>query len=184
VRSTGTRVKPAQKQPEAAEWLRVARQVLQRQPALTLATADARGAPWATPLFFVSDPSLSLYWLSDPLSRHSLDVARRSLAAAAVYVDAKDLGQIVGLQIEGQVRVICEPAERERVVALYLRKFPLPRALKKVLERSTLYVLRPRWIRLVDNRQGFGHKQEIVLDLAGRAGGTAPGLAKRPAKRP
>jgi len=35
--------------------------------------------------------------------------------------------------------------------------------LEEMVARNALYVFQPRWIRLVDNRRGFGFKQEWTL---------------------
>jgi hypothetical protein len=38
-----------------------------------------------------------------------------------------------------------------------------PAVLRGPLASSRFYVLRPAWIRLIDNTQGFGHKEELHL---------------------
>jgi len=69
---------------------------------LTVATADADGRPWATPVWFAHDRYAECLWVSRPGARHSVNIAgRRSVAlvmfdstvtpgsAQAVYVDAE-----------------------------------------------------------------------------------------------
>lgn len=41
-----------------------------------------------------------------------------------------------------------------------LNKYPFVRALKEVVDLNVLYSITPTWMRLVDNRQGCGCKQE------------------------
>jgi hypothetical protein len=48
-----------------------ARAVLDGTCYAVLATADAAGTPWATPVWFAPDGLDRLYWLSWPGSRHS-----------------------------------------------------------------------------------------------------------------
>ena len=68
---------------------------------MTLATADADGLPWATPVWFAPDGERALLWLSRPDARHSRNLLARprlsivifdsrvsSEEAAAVYCDA------------------------------------------------------------------------------------------------
>ena len=38
-----------------------------------------------------------------------------------------------------------------------------PAVLRGPLASSRFYILRPTWIRLIDNSQGFGHKEELHL---------------------
>jgi uncharacterized protein YhbP (UPF0306 family) len=46
---------------------------------------------------------------------------------------------------------------------LYVAKFPFVMELKAIVERNTLYAFIPSWVRQVDNRRGFGFKQEWSL---------------------
>jgi uncharacterized protein YhbP (UPF0306 family) len=50
-----------------------------------LATADADGTPWATPVWFAHDHLDRLYWLSWPESRHSQLIEQRSEIALTVF---------------------------------------------------------------------------------------------------
>jgi hypothetical protein len=50
-----------------------------------LATADADGVPWATPVWFAHDDLDRLYWLSWPGSRHSQLLERRPEIAVTVF---------------------------------------------------------------------------------------------------
>jgi hypothetical protein len=59
----------------------------------TLATADAEGVPWATPVWFAFDAAARrLLWVSAPETRHSRNVAVRPLACAVVF-DSRVLPQ-------------------------------------------------------------------------------------------
>lgn len=54
-------------------------------------------------------------------------------------------------------------AERAAGWRVYLSRFPFvaeSERLRHALERTTLWELRPDWLRLIDNGQGFGHKEE------------------------
>ncbi len=52
---------------------------------VVLATADADGEPWATPVWFAPDGMDRLYWLSWPGSRHSLLIEQRPRVALTVF---------------------------------------------------------------------------------------------------
>jgi uncharacterized protein YhbP (UPF0306 family) len=50
-----------------------------------LATADAAGMPWATPVWFANDGLERVYWVSAPESRHSQLIAQRPEIAITVF---------------------------------------------------------------------------------------------------
>lgn len=52
---------------------------------LVLGTADADGAPWATPVFFAPLGDDHVCWVSSPHSRHSRNIAARSAIAITVF---------------------------------------------------------------------------------------------------
>jgi hypothetical protein len=62
-----------------------ARTVLQNTAYVVLATADATGNPWATPVWFAPDGLARLYWVSWPGSRHSLLIEQRPGIALTVF---------------------------------------------------------------------------------------------------
>lgn len=129
-------------------------------PALTLATTGSAGEPHAAPVYFAADEAQRLYFFSNPASQHSLDLAENPLAAAAIHPMVSGWQEIRGLQLRGRVRVVELGREWNQAWALYQSKFPFVDQLKEALARTTLYVFEPDWIRRVDNRQGFGFKEE------------------------
>jgi hypothetical protein len=78
-----------------------ARALIDRNQYLTLATSDADGRPWASPVWFAHEEYTEFLWVSRPDARHSLNIKARSAvgivvfnstvtpqAANAVYVEA------------------------------------------------------------------------------------------------
>ena len=130
---------------------------------LTLATAALDGRPHAAPVYFVADTDLRLYYFSALSSRHAQDTAASQAAAAAIYPPCYDWQDIRGLQLEGVVNPVLPGGSWERAWELYRIKFPFVSELRQVVERNTLFVFVPHWIRLVDNRRGFGFSQEWVI---------------------
>jgi hypothetical protein len=138
---------------------------------MSLATCEDN-VPWAASVFFVADDAFNLYFISGQSSRHSQNGATNSRVAVTINKDHSDWFTISGLQIEGSVSV-SPVQERERVLALYLNKFPNLSSLrdnpsneqeKLIVDRlmtSDFYRLKPRKIRLIDNSMGFGFKTEI-----------------------
>ena len=62
-----------------------ARSLLDDTCYMVLATADAAGIPWATPVWFAHDGLERVYWLSWPGSRHSQLIAQRPDIALTVF---------------------------------------------------------------------------------------------------
>lgn len=62
-----------------------ARTILQDTSFLVLATADADGNPWVTPVWFAPEGLDRFYWLSWPGSRHSLLIDERPEVALTVF---------------------------------------------------------------------------------------------------
>jgi len=141
------------------------REFLAGQSTLALATAGLRdGRPEVAPLFFVSDDDLNLYWISDPDSRHSRNITDWNDVAVTIFVPTWDWAGIKGVQIEGDVMALQGEGERRRVLALYRAKFPfVDERFAGLIEDSVLYMLRPRWLRWLDNARRFGYKQDFTL---------------------
>ncbi len=137
---------------------------------MSIATC-ADNVPWAASVFFVADESFNLYFVSNSSSLHSRNINLNGCAAVTINKDHDDWLTICGLQIEGATSVA--PAnERERILTLYLNKFPHIARLrdnpandqeKLIADRiggSDFYRIEPSTVRLIDNSLGFGSKME------------------------
>jgi uncharacterized protein len=106
---------------------------------------------------------MSLIFISESKVRHSQNVAHDSRVAATVYADGQQWQTIRGLQLEG----VCTPLSgeaAETAQTAYLAKYPFIAAdpfLAGMLQKVTFYKILPTWLRLIDNSQGFGHKEEF-----------------------
>jgi len=69
----------------SAEHADIARTILDANSFMTLATADADGLPWATPVWFAHEGYRELYWVSAPGSRHSVNLAARPELSIVVF---------------------------------------------------------------------------------------------------
>lgn len=97
-----------------------AREILDANLYLTLATADEEGRPWASPVYYASEDRADFYWVSDPEARHSRNLAVRPAASAVVFDSraAIGTGQAVYLALVAeQVR----GTEIERGIAIFSR---------------------------------------------------------------
>jgi len=152
-------------------------QMLRAHGVATLATSGPEG-PWAAAVFYASDQDLNLVFVTDPGTRHGRDLAAGGRAAAAIHAQASGWSEIRGLQIEGAVRQVAA-AGRPAALAIYLEKFPeirrvseaprddAERGLQRRLASIALWRLAPAMIRVIDNRERFGWKQELRLTAPG-----------------
>jgi len=135
---------------------------------LSLATVADGAAHAASVMFAVED--LSLYWTSDPGTRHSLAIERNSRVAATVAPDYEDFRAIRGLQIAGRARRLSEAAEAAHARELLRRRFPflreleaMPAALRAALDKAAYYRLDPDTLTLIDNTRRFGDKRTLRI---------------------
>lgn len=150
------------------------RQLLETQNTMTLATCEG-DRPWATAVFYASDPELNLYFVSDERTRHGHPLQTKNWAAGAIHPDCREWMEVYGVQFEGPVNIL-EGMARTTALNCYFDKFPeiktlceQPRTQNEEtiatrLLAAHLYQLKPQWMRLIDNRRHFGCKAEIVLD--------------------
>lgn len=130
-------------------------------PAMTLATSSPLGEPHAAPVYFAAGgEGPRFYFFSDPNSQHCCDLAANPCAAASIHPLVNSWQEIRGLQMRGEVLPVPPGEEWQNAWQLYQAKFPFVSRLKAEVERSGLYAFVPNWIRLVDNRRGFGFKEE------------------------
>ena len=146
---------------------------LRQHTTLTLATIGPDG-PYAAAMFYAHDLTFGLYFLSDPNTQHCRNLAAEPRCAATVQADGQDWQQITGLQIRGWARPISTPEDWDMAYEIFQAKYPFVGqalagtsdaglALAGPLARSRFYRLTPQWLRLIDNRWGFGHKEELML---------------------
>jgi len=140
---------------------------------MSLATCYENQA-WSTDLFYASDDSCQLYFVSSGTTRHCRQIADNPRVSVSISGEHIDWGAIKGLQLAGAANVVSE-SDREGVVETYLAKFPsllkLYQAPENEQERqivnrlleSHFYRISPKWIRLIDNSRGFGHTEEVLF---------------------
>jgi|SRR5690349_10980097 len=137
---------------------------------MTLATC-ADNLPWASTVFYASD-DFRLYFFSAPDSRHSQNVSQNPAVAVTVQEDYHDWRVIKGIQLEGKVTLIDSVLEKGKAMAIYARKYPdviklftnpASGVFYKAFLKVKFYCVIPEKLFFIDNEQGFGKRQELVL---------------------
>lgn len=89
---------------DAATAAAEARRVVAANAYMTLATADADGRPWATPVWFATrdggDVVGDFVWVSRPGARHSRNIAVRPHVALVVFDSSVPVGGASALYVE------------------------------------------------------------------------------------
>lgn len=134
---------------------------------LSLATAGPDG-PWAAAVFYIND-GFDLYFLSEPDTRHSRNVAAHPQVSATINEDYKNWRLIQGIQLEGTCEMIGAPAKGLRALRLYIEKYPFvgdlaaAPQLARALAKTRFYRIRPSRLYFIDNSKGFSHREEVNL---------------------
>ncbi|MGD9302250.1 MAG: pyridoxamine 5'-phosphate oxidase family protein [Desulfobacterales bacterium] len=162
----------SEKTPTRQELTAMARQLVDTQNTLTLATAHGDTA-WAAPVYYVFVKSI-FYFLSGPDSRHITEALRNGQASAAVHAAASTWKDIKGLQMTGKIRVVKPGLEAVQVLQAYLKKYPFTSDFFKEnvtldLDRFghrfgvKLYGFIPSLVYYLDNQIRFAFREKVSL---------------------
>jgi len=71
--------------PTAEDPAALGRAIVDASDYMTLATADASGVPWASPVYFVHAAYTEFIWISKPGARHSENIAARQEVGIVIF---------------------------------------------------------------------------------------------------
>lgn len=134
---------------------------------MSLATVGDAGAHAASVMY--ARDGFTLYWTSDPQTRHSVYLEREARVTATIAPDYTDFRVIRGLQVAGRGRRLAGSAAdgaRAALIARYAFLGELsqgPAKLRAAFEQAGFYALAPERITLIDNSLGFGHRETLAL---------------------
>src|SRR3972149_7351344 len=137
---------------------------------MTLATTFG-DVPWAATVFYASD-DLRLYFFSAPDSRHCQNLTANARVAVTIQEDYHDWRQIKGIQLEGAVTLVDGVLEKARAMVVYARKYPgviklftdpASGVFYKAFLKVKFYCVTPQRVFYIDNEQGFGKRQELIV---------------------
>jgi hypothetical protein len=66
---------------------------------MTLATADADGVPWASPVWFAPEDDRRFYWVSSPAAQHSRNLAVRPRLSLVIFDSNAPIGVGQGVYV-------------------------------------------------------------------------------------
>jgi uncharacterized protein YhbP (UPF0306 family) len=141
---------------------------------VSIATREAVGV-WATTVFY-ANVGFTLYFLSEPKTRHAQNILAYPAVAATINEDYRDWQQIQGVQMSAVCADVTGKRELMRALASYVKKYPFvkqflsPGQLLRGMQIAgraldvRLYRLAPTSVLFIDNQRGFSNRQEIPLE--------------------
>ena len=93
----------------------IARGIVDGSRYLVLATADAGGRPWSSPVYFAHAGYREFYWVSSPEVTHSRNIAVRAEVGISVFDSSAEIGTGQGVYMSAVAEVV---GEADAVAAL------------------------------------------------------------------
>jgi nitroimidazol reductase NimA-like FMN-containing flavoprotein (pyridoxamine 5'-phosphate oxidase superfamily) len=124
---------------------------------MTVATNRADGWPQATVVGYAND-GLAIYCLIARAGQKWANILRDPRVSIAVGKDYPDPMQIKGLSIAARAVEVTDAAERERVSAIFLKRYPEYKTMPTPPpETMPLVRFTPAIVSILDYSKGFGH---------------------------
>ncbi len=122
---------------------------------MTLAVAK-ENQPWCATCYYAWLKEQNRFiFTSDLQTRHICDAVEGNnyRVAGAIALETKMVGKIRGIQFTGELKPL-EGNDQVTARARYLKRFPIAR----MVPGLHLWALEPDYIKMTDNRLGFGKK--------------------------
>ncbi len=126
--------------------------MIRKHHLLTLATMSGSRIWTASCFYAYWEEGNALIFTTDPDTLHGKQMMEQPRVAFNIALETKVIGKIQGIQGDGSVF----PAEGEHydeIRKIYLRRFPMAS-----LFNTTLWYLEFNYLKMTDNRLGFGTK--------------------------
>ncbi|MGH8824911.1 MAG: pyridoxamine 5'-phosphate oxidase family protein [Jiangellaceae bacterium] len=87
----------------------LARSIIDENLYMVLATADASGRPWATPVYYAVADYRDFYWVSSPDVTHSRNIATRPDVGIVIFDSRASIGTGQGVYMPASAEQISGP---------------------------------------------------------------------------
>ena len=106
-------------QPDRAD---TARGILDAQLYLVLATADADGRPWSTPVYYAHHGPSELFWVSSPDATHSRNIAVRPEVGIVVFDSGAPISTGQGVYMPATAAEVVDEDDLSRGTDVFSRR--------------------------------------------------------------
>jgi uncharacterized protein YhbP (UPF0306 family) len=124
--------------------------------------------PWCATCYYAYEQEQNRFIItSDHGTRHIRDVVEGSniRVAGTIALETRLVGKIRGIQFAGEIRAL-DGQERDTARKRYLKRFPIARLMPEL----HLWSVVPDYIKMTDNRLGFGTKLIWTAAESGKSG--------------
>lgn len=126
---------------------------IKKHHVMTLGTSSGGNLPWCASCFYVYLEEMNWFvFTTDEDTRHGIEMTSNSLVSICIALETEMTGKIRGVQITGRARRALEE-EGKRASKAFISRFPVA-----MLKKTTLWIVEPEYIKMTDNRLGFGKK--------------------------
>jgi nitroimidazol reductase NimA-like FMN-containing flavoprotein (pyridoxamine 5'-phosphate oxidase superfamily) len=101
----------------------IARRLIDENVYMALGTADGRGVPWISPVYFSPYEYREFYWVSSPETRHSRNLAERAEVSIVFFDSRVVVGTAEAVYVEGTAQQVPDD-ELEPAAAIYNSRLP------------------------------------------------------------
>jgi general stress protein 26 len=103
-----------------------AQEIIDKILYVTIASVDADGQPWNSPVFSAHDEDLNFYWGSHIDSQHSRNIKATGKVFLVVYDSTVEAGQGEGVYVKARAEEVVDDKEIQRVHKLLQDRRPVP----------------------------------------------------------
>jgi nitroimidazol reductase NimA-like FMN-containing flavoprotein (pyridoxamine 5'-phosphate oxidase superfamily) len=97
------------------------REIIEASRYLVLATADAAGRPWSSPVYFAHIGFAEFYWVSSPEATHSVNIATRPEVGIVVFDSQVAIGAGQGVYMSAAATLLEGDEAARGIVAFSAR---------------------------------------------------------------
>ncbi|OQX96975.1 MAG: hypothetical protein B6I24_10285 [Bacteroidetes bacterium 4572_128] len=125
---------------------------IKKHHVLTLATSNNNKSYCANCFYAFLEDENSFIFTSDKDTKHIQDALLQNFVSGSVVLETSIIGKIQGIQFTG-ILFSPEGDLKKKITKTYMRKYPFAKLMK-----TTLWVLKLNFVKMTDNRFGFGKK--------------------------
>lgn len=119
---------------------------------LTLSTS-VDNKPYSCNCFYAyNETDNVLIFTSDTSTKHIKDALQNNYVSGSIVLETKTIGKIQGIQFNGYLHQV-DDLEKNEYKKNYLSQFPYA-----ILKKIKLWYIKLSFIKMTDNRLGFGKK--------------------------
>lgn len=150
--------------------LKKAKEIIEKNIYITLATVGEDGLPWASPLYAAYDEDYNFYWSSDRSSKHSQNIDFQNTISFVIFDSTAPWGEGESVFIEANVE---ELRDKEQVLAAFVYRYGrinkpqdnpddfLGESPKRIYKAA----IKKAWILSSSKQQGYFNDGRIEINL-------------------